>query len=384
MLRPTQDIASDRPVSEWRGTISLFEGMTSVYPFFSGDEQTWLNFADAVAPKQPQIICDKSQGTFFLPTVLREAPLVGATRERAQVSGKPLNGVMRSAAHVVAGTAIKLDLDGVTKHKLVQVLECLKRQRLAYILFSTHSHRLKPGIRARLILPLDQALASAGYAQAVRRASTELLGCSLDASEAHLHQLAGCFAAHPDRSAGAFRHAHLDGVCLSSQALLASSTPVPVTLPTPAASLQARLLLKTERDRVARALTWLNANDFQTWCMAGMMLKGAGLGDYGLSMWLAFSDRASGAAKQRNNEPRYDPETMWGSFSPCVPGHVAVATLLARARDAAAVVARAVLETDSIGGPGDEALTYLARNHPQFFDSLVAECHCKSTKRTCQ
>ena len=375
MNKTTCTLVSTTPVGEWRGSISLFEGLSNTRPSAVHNGISWTQAIETLAPEKLRLVHQKEDGLFFLPTTLHDAPLSGVTLERAKSRGMPLAGKMRSASHVVAGTMLKLDLDGVAEAALAHALENLEKQKIAYIAYTTHSHGLKSGIRARLVLPLDVAAPTQDYRRIACSASEALFSAVLDPSEGFLYQLAGCAVAHPDRRERAFRLYKTQGFCVHTETLLddyLTKHPDAVRASAKGHLVPTPLLPVFERTKIAEALTWIDASDYQSWCSAGMMLKAAGLGELGFSMWLVFSEKATGASKQRKHEGRYDPETMWDRFSPSVPGDVAVATIFARAKEATTALVLADLEMDRLDAKATAALEYLHKRHTAYCKQLVA------------
>lgn len=370
-----EDIVSTVPVAEWRGKISFFENAFETRPAVIRENLTCEGFAALVAPERPFLCRAKERGRFFLATTLRDAPLIGKTLERALAAGQPAAGKMRSVAHVVAGWVLKLDLDGISGEKLAALRCRLHRAGIAHMLYSTYSHGLKPGVRARLILFLDAALPPDDYRRATQGAAKTLLGASLDPSEGYLHQLAGVYVAHPDRAEQAFREVVLDGCCVSPSSLMAAAPGGGVQhVASAGRRIQApKELTELDRRKVIRALDWIDANEFRTWTKTGMMLKALLPGEEGRALWINFSARASDSAKRRNVERKYDPASMWEGFAPVVSGTVALATLLTLARDGAAFVARQETAAGELTDVGQEAWVYLGRMHPQFADKLAEE-----------
>jgi hypothetical protein len=213
-------IASTLSVEDWRGAITLFEGLTSTRPSAVLENLSWAEVIQNIMPAEVRTVERKDDGRFFLPTVLRDAPLVGQTFEWAKARGLPLVGKMRSTNHVVAGTLLKLDLDGVGGDVLMRGMDILGEQRIANILFSTHSHGSKAGMRARVVIPLDEPATAQDYRCISCSAAQRVLGVSLDPSEGVLHQLAGCHVAHPERLDRSFKLASSRGYCASTKALL--------------------------------------------------------------------------------------------------------------------------------------------------------------------
>lgn len=367
-------IASTLHVSKWRGSIVVFEDLYSMQPSAVHENIRWHQAIETIAPQQPRLVQRKEQGRFFLTSKLCDAPLSGVTLERAKARGMPCVGKMRSSAHVVAGTMLKLDLDGVCEAALAKAIEMLDALQIAFILYTTYSHGLKSGIRARLLLPLDAATPAEDYRRITCGTSTTLFGNVLDPSEGLLHQLAGCAVAHPKRRNMAFRIFRLDGYCLHAKALLKDyQTKHPNAVCRQERALKPTQILSAfERTRIQEALTWIDASDYQSWCRTGMMLKAAERGEYGLAMWLTFSGRATSEAKQREHESRYNPETMWDRFSPVVSANVAVASILARAREATSAVVLADLGAGKLDARATAALEYLHKRHATYCKQLVA------------
>lgn len=367
---------SDLRLDDWRGDASVFSGQLRTLPEYTEHSITAEALAGVVCPKLPFVTADKAHAPYALPCTLREALLVGKTLERAKERGASLFGVMRSASHVTEGRWIKLDLDGIGKDETRALLERLDGEKLGYLLYSTWSHGAKPRNRLRLILFLDVALPPTNYKRASRGAALWLMGQSLDSSEGGLHQLAGVFMCSPDRKDKAFRLVEIGGDrhCVSAAALMAlapepvKSKPMSrVALPIPTNS------------RIGSALRWIDANQTSTWVSIGMALKALSpeFGDDALAHWLAFSDSADDEAKGNNNDDRYNPLTMWGSFAPVMPAEAALGQIMAMARDSVTEALRDALqggvESGELGADGHEAIVYLEKNHRHFLSSLLAE-----------
>jgi len=362
---------SDMPLSEWRGDVSGFDGQFYTTPAYQKQGVTCAELAELVCPKEPFVTSDKSRAPYALPCTLNEALLVGKTLERAKARGLSLIGFMRSANHVTEGRWIKLDLDGAGKDDVRGLLEKLDALGIGYLLYSTHSHGLKARNRLRLVLFLDRALPSAEYRRASQGAAQWLLGGSLDDSEAGLHQLAGVYMCHPDRRAKSFRLVDIGTgrYCVSADALLALVPKVvrPAYRSTPASVIA--------KGKVGDELRWVDANDTRTWVQVGMALKAleGALGADALGHWLAFSDSADESAKGQNNDPRYDPETMFEGFSPVMSAEAAMGQVLALGRDGAGTAVKEALSRGDLGKLGREAVVYLERRHPRFINSLLAK-----------
>ena len=363
---------SDLCLSDWRGDVSVFSGQLLTMPEYTEQNVTAVTLTGVICPKLPFVTADKAHAPYALPCTLREALLVGKTLERAKKRGASLFGVMRSASHVTEGRWIKLDLDGIGKDETRALLEKLDNKKLGYLLFSTWSHGAKPRNRLRLVLFLDAALSPTEYKRASQGAALWLMGESLDPSEGALHQLAGVFMCSPERMAKAFRLVETgeDRCCVSAAELLAL-----VPEPAKPKPMRGGLLPIATNSRIGSALRWIDANQTSTWVSIGMALKALEpvFGGDALSYWLSFSDSADESSKSNNNDDRYKPETMWGSFAPTMPAVAAMGQLLALGRDGAADVARGALKSGELCAGGHEAIVYLEQNHRHFLSSLLAD-----------
>lgn len=368
---------SEMRLVDWRGDVSVFSGQFRTMPEYAEQCITAEALAGVVCRKLPFVTADKAYAPYALTCTLREALLVGKTLERAKARGLPLFGYMRSASHVNEGRWIKLDLDGIGKDDTRALLEKLDAEKLGYLLFSTWSHGAKPRNRLRLVLFLDVALSPTDYKRASQGAALWLMGQSLDPSEGGLHQLAGVFMCHPDRKAKAFRLVEIGGDrhCLSSDALLAL-----VPEPAKSESMRGVALPIATNSRIGSALRWIDANQTSTWVCVGMALKALEpeFRDDALAHWLAFSESAGDEAKGKNDDDRYNPLTMWGSFAPAMPAEVALGQIMALARDRVADVVKeelrvAVESGELMGAVGVEAYKYLRQNHSRTTDELLAD-----------
>lgn len=363
---------SDMCLSDWRGDVSVFSGQLRTIPEYMEHSITAAALAGIMCQKEPFVTADKARAPYALPCALREALLVGKTLEWAKTRALPEYGLMRSGGHVTEGRWIKLDLDGIGKDETRQLIEKLDSLKIGYLLYSTHSHGFKPRNRLRLILFLDRALPPAEYKRASHGAAIWLLRQSLDTSEGGLHQLAGVYMSHPDRKAKAFRLLEISGdrCCVSADELMALAQE-----PTKSRTYSSTHAPIVGKSKVGDALRWVDANEMSTWVRIGMALKALEpeLGNDALSHWLSFSDSADESSKSNNNDDRYKPETMWGSFAPTMPAEAALGQIMAMARNGAADIARGALKSGELSADGHEAVVYLEKNHRHFLSSLLAE-----------
>jgi hypothetical protein len=356
---------SNLHAKDWHGAITLFNGFTGTRPTHE-ETCSAARLAEVIAPTDgPQIVANKERGLYFVPCLLREAPLTGKTLEFALKRGDKTTGKMRSAAHVTEGAVIKLDIDGASREQFDGLLAKLEECRLAHLAYSTHSHGRadKPGIRCRVILLLDRALAAPEYLRTVLACSAWLQGNSLDPSEARLSQQAGVWTAHPDRTGAAFCLRRLDGFCLSADSLLES-------IPAPTESRSSHTATEDgqanfDAERVAEALAWLDANEYSAWVSAAIWLKAA-FGDVARSTWLAWSQTAT--EEHRADESQC--QDIWVALAPIINAQAGAGTLYVAARDSAVKAVEAAANCGNWSGKGKHALVYLRRFHPRLYEQL--------------
>lgn len=348
-------------LGEWRGDAALFAGFFNTAPAEEIHGVPWAMLLANLAPSDgPAIVAEKADCVYFLPCLLKDAPLVGKTRERAEERGTSLVGKMRSAMHITEARLIVADLDGITEAQLADIESRMQAEGLTYLLYSTHSHGRadKPGIRCRVLLPVDTPLNSTDYALACAGANVLLFAGLADPACFKLCQQNGAYTTAADRAALAFRRDHRAGVC--SVAALLAAAPKPQAKPSVPVRL-AEASPFTER-RVRAALAQLDPNPWGTWNKAGLMLKAA-YSDAAFDAWAAWSATADEGTRLTRDE--YAAE--WDKLKPYAQSGPAEGALMAMARGAALQTARAHAATGVWDAAGKAALVYLRAHYPRTF-----------------
>lgn len=220
----TNSVLSNTPLADWRGSITTFKGFTGTRPEQELNDVTWPDAGKLLCPDTPAVIADKGRGHYFVPCGLKEAPLVGNTLDAAKSAGQATTGKMRSKNHVTASSMLVMDVDGPSEADFMLGLNKMKRDGVAYLAYTTHSHGRvdKPGIRARIVLPLDRELNGEEYAQAWHGTDIHYWGGQAgqaDASGANLCQQQGTWACDPTRVEQA-RKWEGSGAVASAEALI--------------------------------------------------------------------------------------------------------------------------------------------------------------------
>ena len=158
-------LSSTTRLDDWRGNLTFFKGFTSTQPSETFENLDWTAFGQKIYPDEPTVVTDKKDATYFLPCLLRDAPLTGSTLERAEKAGEPTVGKMRSKDHVTESNVLLFDFDGIEASACDQIRSYLEKQGLTYVAYTTFSHGLedKPGMYVRVCLPVDQLLDAEAY-----------------------------------------------------------------------------------------------------------------------------------------------------------------------------------------------------------------------------
>ena len=345
-----------------------------------GCSASWIT--NVVADEDgPRPVTDKHLATYCLATDLLRAPYVGKTASRFPLGAE---GQMRSAAHVIAGSWLAIDCDGLAEAIWKAIHDRLKASGIKYCAYSTWSFGLpsKPGIRVRILLFLDRALAPQDWTRAWHVINQHFFDGLADPKTKYLHQQAGTWATAPDRAHLAFRHVG-GHYLLSADDLLAAAPPVKAKPQVPSRGWSALGIPGVaDNPRVVtqatRALDWLDANDYATWTGRGLPgLKGlVATRDLSpqtaRSLWLTWTTTAGEEAQTHNADRRYHPEVMWDGWTPSTaPPEALAGAFFAAARDQA----RELLVTESrqrrLSARGEQAARYLADYHRRLFHELL-------------
>lgn len=222
--QPTAQTLCTMSLSDWRGSLTTFNGFTGTRPVLELVNATWEEISNLVRPEKPAAITDKRDGQYFVPCLLKDASLVGNTLEAAIKNGQPTIGKMRSKGHVTEATMLVTDIDGISRDAFYDTLIKIDNDGLTCIVYSTYSHGSedKPGVRARMVVPVDQALATEAYRAAWHGFDQRYFGGAAgmaDSSGANLYQQQGIWCCDPSRIDKAEKWG-IDGGVASADALI--------------------------------------------------------------------------------------------------------------------------------------------------------------------
>lgn len=374
-------ITSTMPLTDWRGCVTFYNGAFNPLPVALACDLTWDGLRQELCPDSgPQIIANKSSAQYITPGLLRVAPLVGRTLEKAMRNGQPLHGVQRSTRHVTDSSYLLYDEDGIPFAAAGRIAQGLKIAGISFFAFTSHSFgRIdKPGVRARFVLPVDRGLDGAEYKMAWQGGNACLFEGSADRTGAKLSQQQGTWATSAERKQFARRWGISAGVA-SADALIAASGNQQTRRPSTVAAGGAQ----TDWERsapsmaqIAAALAVFDPNDYQDWdsslslCVA--ISKGKGMGiEAMITAFEAFASRGSDTSRAGNDKPQYSPRTRFETWQPSITPTVAAATLFGSARDRATAIYKKACASNSWKGTRP-AWEYLAAHHPKRWNELRA------------
>ena len=232
MTIKTNSILSSQALDDWRGSLTTFNGFTDTRPDQEYSNSNWQDIKNKIAPEIPLLITDKKRGEYFIPCLLKEAPLVGGTLAMAINTGNSTVGKMRSKDHATETRFLIVDIDGLPENEFETILDRLKAENISYLTYSTFSHGnpAKPGARARLIIPVDSVINVEDYPSAWQAFNTCYLAGRGDASGSNLYQQQGTWSCEPSRQALAFKMSNDAGV-VSVASLMAMDGEIQVKEP---------------------------------------------------------------------------------------------------------------------------------------------------------
>ena len=355
----------------WRGKWTFFGALSHARPLSEG-EGDFNALIEAFASKQlgPQITLIKSSARYFLPTHLKNAPLTGRTREFAEKEDLPLIDKQRSAGHVTEASMIATDLDGVSKVDFKVFLRSLHAADISFLAFSTYSHGnpSKRGVRARVVVPVNEALGPEEYHTAACGLNAKFFDGRADITGTKLHQAQGVWATNPIWQDKAFQIIGRSGVASSFELLAAAPKQ-------PERAQKSRLLscgvgqyepkLVLDERRVKAALRWIDPNDYEKWLNFAHYLKAA-FGECAYDIWILWGNGADSDVLDKNHGQN-DPEVVWGRIDTYLLPEIGVATVYNRARHAALETVIAAVSMGKLTTKAEDALQYLKTYHYVFY-----------------
>lgn len=362
------ELLSTMPIGDWTSGLTLFNGFYATQPSSEISNEPWAITAANIAPGDgPVLVAEKDRALYFISSALRVAPLIGKTLERAKALGLPTIGKQRSSEHVTSSSMLVADLDGISEKQLAKIESNLRAAGLTNLIYSSHSHGRpdKPGVRCRLVLPVDESLNSPDYSRAAAGLNVLLLGGLADVSGFKLCQQQGTWATAPERAHLAFRRVYRGGVC-SAAALIAAVPKVERRDIQHDSNVAPVPLCGDDLRHVETALKLRDPNDYSTWAETGLWLRAA-YGDAAYPVWLAWSLTA-------DENHRADDDTCtrkWAELVPRIPAGAGAGKFFGTTRDEAKVLILSAAGTGQWGTREKAAVLLLKSWHKREYAQLI-------------
>jgi hypothetical protein len=369
--------------------LAIYRNNTSTRPDRMVSDLAWPNLMLMLAPVAGPVLCaDKQKLPYFTPGLLRnDVPLSGKTLERARERGEPEIGAMRSAAHMTDTTFIIFDFDGLTQAQLKAIGSQVLGRGRAGLMYTTHSFGRvdKPGIRVRLILPVDLRLDANAYRIAYEAMNAGLFSGLADRTGKSMCQQQAMFGVHPERAhlAKCWRH---EGAVFGLLEFLALHGGAAVT--------QARLYSKAKQQattlgktasglttlaRLEQAVPHLYAGSYRDWSVGLQAFKALSPylpTDSLRQMAIQFSETSpidSTRSQAAATDARYDAGEIFDSATPIMPPDAAAGVLLGMAKKRAIAVIETSRGCRTATAEAKAAALYLAAHHQRTWNELTGK-----------
>lgn len=348
----------------------------------------WPNLMRTLAPVTGPVLCaDKKKLHYFTPGLLRDdVPLSGKTLERARERGEPEVGAMRSAAHMTDTTFIVFDFDDLTKAQLKSIGGQVLGRGRAGLMFTTHSHGRedKPGIRVRLILPVDLRLDANAYRIAHEAMNADLFSGLADKTGKSMCQQQAVFGVHPERAHLAKCWRHEGAVFGLLEFLTQHGGAAAHKRPRSKAQQQATTLGITASGittlaRLEQAVPHLYAESYRDWSVGLQAFKA--LSPYLpieklRQMAIRFGETSpsdSTRSQAAATDARYDAGQIFDSATPIMPPDAAAGVLLGLAKKRAIAVVETSRGCRTATAEAKTAALYLAAHHQRTWNELTGK-----------
>jgi cation transport regulator ChaC len=367
--------------------LAIYRNNTSTRPDRMVNGLEWPNLMRKLAPINGPVLCvDKQNLPYFTPGMLRDdVPLSGKTLERARERGEPEVGAMRSAAHMTDTTFIIFDFDGLTQAQLKAIGSQVLGRGRAGLMYTTHSFGRvdKPGIRVRLILPVDLRLDANAYRIAHEAMNAGLFSGLADRTGKSMCQQQAMFGVHPERAhlAKCWRHegavfglleflARHGGAAGTQTHLRSKAQQQATTLGITASGL-------TTLARLEQAVPHLYAGGYRDWSVGLQAFKA--LSPYLPTerlrqMAIRFGETSpidSTRSQAAATDARYDAGQIFDSATPIMPPGAAAGVLLGMAKKRAIAVVETSRGCRTATAEAKAAALYLAAHHRRTWNELT-------------
>jgi hypothetical protein len=368
--------------------LTIYRNISSTRPERTVRGLAWPDLMSIIAPVAGPVLCvHKKNLPYFTPGMLRDdVPLSGKTLARARERRETEVGAMRSAAHMTDATFIVFEFDGLTPGQLKTIGSQVLGKGRAGLIYTTHSFGRtdRPGIRVRLILPVDLRLDANAYRTAHETMNAVLFSGLADRTGKSLCQQQAIFGVHPKRAhlAKCWRH---EGTVFGLLGFLAQHG---------GAGFQTRQHSKAQKQattsgitvndlpslaRLEQAVPHLYAGSYRDWSVGLQAFKALSSyfpEDRLRQMAIQFGETSpsdSTRAQAAATDPRYDPGHIFDSSSPIMPPDAAAGVLLGMAKQRAVAVVEASRGYRTATTEARGAALYLAAHHRRTWNELTGK-----------
>jgi hypothetical protein len=284
------------------------------------------------------------------------------------------------------------DFDGISLGQVEQLGRLIFGQSYAALMYTTHSHGRadKPGVRLRLILPVDLRIDAARYRTVHALMGDELFQGLVDTSGKSLCQQQAVYGVHPERahlakcwrSNGAvYPLAEFLAKERVAQRVVQSRSSKPARARREAVTFAGEAPDLPTLTRLKQALPFLTATAYEQWTrglMAFKVLAGSYPDGEMRAMAVAFGNTSppeSTRAERSECDSRYDPGAVFDASAPLMGPEAGAGTLLGMAKEQALAVVKASRGTKSASAEAKAAAAYLAAHHHAAWCDLLKGVH---------
>jgi len=368
--------------------LAIYRNNTSTRPDRMVLDLDWPDLMRTLAPITGPLHCvAKEELPYFTPGRLHnDLPLSGKTLARARKRGEAEIGAMRSAAHMTDTTFIIFEFDGLTQAQLKTIGSQVLGKGRAGLMYTTHSFGRvdKPGIRVRLILPVDLRIDTNAYRIAHEAMNAGLFSGLADRTGKSMCQQQAMFGVHPERAhlAKCWRHEgevfglreflaqHGEAAvqkCLRSKAQQPANNPSITANDLPSLA------------RLDQARKHLYAGSYRDWSVGLQAFKALSAHlptDSLRQMAIQFGETSPSESKRAQaaaTDHRYDPGHIFDSASPIMPPDAAAGVLLGMAKQRAVAVVEASRGCRTATAEARAAALYLAAHHRRTWNEMTGK-----------
>jgi hypothetical protein len=149
------------PLSLWRGSLTKFPRYSAIFPSAEFPNLTFDEVLEKVDFFNPKTVTYKKKSNFFVPCLLKYAPL-------SNDDDNSIPCKIRSEDHVTEAKMLIVNIDFIDKNLFCKILDRMRRDNVSFAWYPTFAQGCYETDCVKLIVPLDKALNKETYAKAWR------------------------------------------------------------------------------------------------------------------------------------------------------------------------------------------------------------------------